>query len=459
MSTALDVWRATPLRSATQRGSATAMQTPEGSVSAFFALETFDRRLGVALYALRVINRTHSSLVCRTWVISRRGDAVLAYPAFFEVEAFSTGVTQIPLWPGDFLSFDRALAEIVGNGVHCIVEAAAPQIGKPLRGYVSLAAACALTLVLGMLALAALDAARPRISALAVPPETLAGTTVLAEYGAAGAGRLAYAVVAPDGRRLQGGRLDERSGSIPIAIPPASVPGAYTLQLVMSGPLGNATEVRVLNALVPRIRGAQIDDISVHPVVAKPGQTVDVSYRAAAQGGYVRLLDSDGTIWAQKPFSRNGLTKFVVPVEPNVRELRVLLHVTKGNSIAQSMAGIVVANLSAPAAADDSQIAGDDSNATVGTAAQENGTFEVLNRTVKSGNPIRVRIISPRNGMRLTLNDTQSHEVAGTDVGADASVVSLRAPVVSVAARYTVVAGFTDGFGQESVVQTVTIVP
>ena len=435
------------------------MQTPEGSVSAFFSLETFDRRRGVALYALRVINRTQSALVCRTWVISRYGDAMLAYPALFEVAPFSTGVTQIPLWPRDFLSFDRALAEIVGNGVHCIVEAAAPEIKKPLRSYVLPAAASLLTLVLGMAALATLGAARPRITAFVVPPETLAGTTVQAEYGASGAGRLAYAVAAPDGRRLQGGPLAVRSGSISIAIPPSAIPAAYTLQLVLSGPLGKATEVRVLNALVPRIRGAQIDDISVHPVVAKPGQTVDVSYRAAAEAGYVRLLDSDGTIWAQKPFSRNGLTEFVVPAAPNARELRVLLHVSKGNSIAQSMAGIVVANQSAPAATGDSQIAGDDATATVGTGADENGTFEVLNRTVKSGNPIRVRIISPRNGMRIALNDAQSREVTAMNVGADANVVTLRAPAVRVAARYTVVAGFTDGFGQESVVQTVTILP
>ncbi len=435
------------------------MQTPEGSVSAFFSLETFDRRRGVALYALRVINRTQSALVCRTWVISRYGDAMLAYPALFEVAPFSSGVTQIPLWPRDFLSFDRALAEIVGNGVHCIVEAAAPEIQKPLRSYVLLAAASLLTLVLGMAALATLGAARPRITAFVVPPETLAGTTVQAEYGASGAGRLAYAVAAPDGRRLQGGPLAVRSGSISIGIPPSATPAAYTLQLALSGPLGIATEVRVLNALVPRIRGAQIDDISVHPVVAKPGQTVDVSYRAAAQAGYVRLLDSDGTIWAQKPFSRNGLTEFIVPAAPNARELRVLLHVSKGNSIAQSMAGIVVANQSAPAATGDSQIAGDDATATVGTGADENGTFEVLNRTVKSGNPIRVRIISPRNGMRIALNDAQSREVTAMNVGADANVITMRAPAVRVAARYTVVAGFTDGFGQESVVQTVTILP
>ena len=44
------------------------------------------------------------------------------------------------------------------------------------------------------------------------------------------------------------------------------------------------------------------------------------------------------------------------------------------------------------------------------------------------------------------------------NVGAEADVVTLRAPAVTVPTRYTVV-GFTDGFGQESVVQPVTIPP
>ncbi len=61
--------------------------------------------------------------------------------------------------------------------------------------------------------------------------------------------------------------------------------------------------------------------------------------------------------------------------------------------------------------------------------------------------------------MRIALNDAQSREVTAMNVGADANVVTLRAPAITVAARYTVVAGFTDGFGQESVVQTVTILP
>jgi len=230
--------------------------------------------------------------------------------------------------------------------------------------------------------------------------------------------------------------------------------------MAMDGPLGSASETRILNTLSSKQQAAQIDDISVNPVVAKPGQSVDVAYSAAADGGYVRLVGSDGSIWAQEPFSRTGETRLMIPPVPDAREMRVVLHVTKGKSTAESMAGILVTNALNPARPGWAAVGGkDDPGLDAVTGSDANGAFEVTERTVRSGNPISVRILSPRNGMRIALTDAQSHEVAGTDVGADADVVTLRAPTVSVPTQYTVVATFTDGFGQESIVQPVTILP
>lgn len=448
------------LASPTRHGSGMAQQTLAGSVSAFFALESFDGRRGVATYALRVVNRTTSALICRTWVVSRTGDTVLAHPILVEVAPLSTSATQVPVWPGDFASFDRAIAEIAGDGVHCIVEAPAPPSGTPRRAYAVIAAAALGTICCVFGAAVALREALPRITAFAVPPEAIAGTTIRAEYDASGAGRLSYSVIAPDGRRLQAGVLGDLSGSIPISIPASNDPGAYTLQMAMTGPLGTVMQTRVLNALVGRVPGAaQIDAISVEPAVAEPSQTVNVAYSAAGDAGYVRLLGSDGTIWQERPFSRNGQTQFVIPPLTSLREMRVVLRVTKGGTVAQSMAGVVVAN-NRPAVNDTPQIAGDDDpDAAVAANSGANGTFEVLTPTVKSGGSIHVRILSPRNGMRIALSDSQSRELSSVAVGAEANAVTLRAPVVTAPGRYTVVASFTDGFGQESIVQSVTVAP
>jgi hypothetical protein len=460
MSTALALRAPAELDSPARCSAGMALQTLAGTVSAFFALESFDERRGVAMYALRIVNRTASALICRTWILSRNGDAALAYPVSFEVEPLTTSATQIPVWPKDFPSFDRAIAEVAGDGVHCIVEADVPLRRQVRQTYSRFALGCLAAGALALGSAAGLRASLPQIAAFAVPPEALEGTTVTAEYGASGAGRLAYSVTAPDGRRLQGGDLADRSGSIPIGIPASNQPGAFTLQMVMSGPLGTVTETRVLNAIVGKGRGsAEIQDVSIKPVVARPGQTVDVAYAASGDDGYVRLLGADGTIWEQRPFSHDGQAQLVVPAVSTPREMRVLVHVTKGRSIAQSMAGLVVVNGESKAAPVEQAIAGDDNPAAPSTSDAANGTFEVLTPTVKSGGTIRVRILSPRNGMRIALDDGQSREVAGMLAGAEADVVTLRAPAVTVPTRYTVVASFTDGFGEESVVQPVTVTP
>jgi hypothetical protein len=153
------------------------------------------------------------------------------------------------------------------------------------------------------------------------------------------------------------------------------------------------------------------------------------------------------------------MTQFTVPTVNTTREMRVVLHVTKGRSAAESSAGLLVATTVAAKPADSPQTVAGDDNPSTATDESDNGTFDVLTRTVQSGGTIRVRILSPRNAMRIALTDAQSREVTSTIVGADAESVTLKAPSVTVVARYTVVASFTDGFGQESIVQPVIIRP
>ena len=451
--------RAAHLRS----GSHAVVQTQTGSVAVLFALESYDQRQRVAVYSLRVFNDSNALLVCRVGVVSQQGDAALAYPVPLQVEPFSVKSTEVPVWLSDFDSFSHAIVEVAGGDVRCVVEAAAP-IVKPKRRFSEFTlAAAGLTFGLVTLAVAASGTVVPRIAAFAVPPMALNGTTVQAEYAATGFGTLSYAVTAPDGRRIAGGALDQRSGIVPVAIPTSHDAGAYTIQLSMQGPFGSASELRVLNA-TPKVAqavggGARVANISVNPLVAKPGQTINVAYAATGSEGYVRLLGTDGTIWAQEPFSHGGSTQLTIPALPGERELRVLLHVTRGSSTAESSAGIVVLAPAPPASVQPApQVVGDNQ---VDSAADgyANGTFQVLSPTISSGGTIRVQILSPRNGMRISLTDTQSNEVTGVNVGTDQQTVSLRAPEVRVATRYTVVASFTDGFGQESVVQPVTIAP
>jgi hypothetical protein len=446
---------------APRSGSGTAMQTAAGAVSAVFALETFDRRSGVATYSLRVLNYTTSALVCQAWAITQKGRAVLAYPVAIDVAPNSELAMQVPVVLPALPRFDRALVEVAGQDVHCLVEAAAPAGTGGNRGY-AIAATSLLTGALALGGAVGLWPSIPRIDAFAVPPQALAGTTVRAEYDVRGSGRLWYTVAAPNGKQIQGGLLTDRSGTIPISIPPSRDAGAYTVQMALSGPLGEASATRVLTTLPERPRSeAQIGSISVSPIVVRPGQTVNVAYSAVGDGGYVRLMGADGTIWGQQSFSKHGLNTFVVPPVRD-GELHLVLHVTRGHSSAQSMAGLVVATTTpatANAAPAQAIVGDDDPNAVQTTTDSANGTFDVLTKSVPSGGTIQVKVFSPRNGMRISLMDSQGHEVTGADVGAQATVVNLQAPSATVPTRYVVEASFTDGFGQETVVEPVTVVP
>jgi hypothetical protein len=453
-----------------QFGSRTAVQTATGTVAAAFVLEHYDKRLKLAAYSLRIMNSSHCVVVCRIWALDDGGYATLAYPLAIEVEPFSVKAADIAIYPNDYPSFGRAVAEVVGEGIHCAVEAAAPVYRKKHGIYPLLAAAGFATALLTASA-SAIFLSLPRISGFAAPPTATTGTTVDAEYTASGFGRLTYVVEAPDGTHTQEGVLADHTGSITIPIAASQQPGAYTLRLNMQGLFGTDRDVRVVNAVPPKVvsrSGARIMDISVNPAVAAPGQTVNVAYSAAGTDGYARLVGMDGTVWSQRPFSRSGATELVVPMIPTSREMRVVLHVTKGRSTAESSAGLLVnvGTQNTTTASQTSQSSADTTQAdsTVQASGETNdpnanGTFSLSSNTVKSGGSIHVQIISPRNGMRISLMDTQSREISGVNVGSDAQSATLQAPNVNITTRYIVEVSFVDGFGQESIVEPVTVTP
>lgn len=445
-------------------GPGSAIRTTEGTVAAMFSLTTYDKRHRVAMYALRVANESSSVLICRILAIAPNGSQALAYPATFEVEPYSLKSADVPVWLDGSVP-QRFIAEVAGRDLYCTVEAPPPDVRPRRRPIGAIAAIACILSGLAMVGVAAVGLAIPRILAFAAPPLTHPGSTTQMEYSASGMGALAYSVAAPDGKTIAGATLPAASGAFPLTIPATGHPGAYSVRLSMRGPLGNVSQLRVVNVEVARNAGPQIGAISVDPVVAAPGQTVTATYTASAGDGYLRLLDRDGTVWAQKPFSHNGVTTFSIPPVSGNREMRVLLHVTKGRGSAESSAGLVIAG-TLPAAAqggnanDMPVVAGTDGAAAVSTPADAgNGTFALARARVRSGETIDVRILSPRNGMRIALADPQSHEVSAVDVGSDADAVPLRAPAVRVPSRYTIVATFTDGFGEESVVEPITIEP
>jgi hypothetical protein len=386
-----------------QPGSRTAIQTATGSVAAIFALDAFNRRLNAAAYTLRILNNSMTALDCRVWALTQNGETLLAYPPPFEIGPYSVESREVPVILDEFDKFERAVAEITGDGVHLVVETVAPTAKKKGRPLLTSLVA-GLCLCVTTLGATAFGLSLPRIQALAAPPLVASGTVVDAEYAASGVGRLTYVVQAPNGEALQQGTLAAHSGSIPIPIPASLQSSAYTLQLTMQGPLGTDKEVRVLNAQPPEVvyrKSAQSSGVAVDPLVAK-------------------------IIAAMK----NAKLFVAAPV--------------KTTTAPQST--VVSDDVQDPAPPAD-------------TNTSANGVFAIASPKIKSGGAIHMRILSPRNGMVVTLTDMQSKEISTKPIGVDQDTVDIGVPRVSVATRYAVVMNFQDGFGQESVVQPITVTP
>ena len=435
-------------------GALGAARTAAGDIVATFVLVRYNKRRHIATYAFRVFNFSTSEVVCVVYGLTNYGTPALAFPRPIRLRPNAKRETEISFAVHGFGSFERVVAEVRSENALFTVEA--PALPQPKSVIPFMLLGLSTTLALACAMLLGFQRLPPRIVGFSLPPSALAGSTVDGEYATGGVGQLSYSVDDPNGKRLADGVLADGAGTVRFALPQTSDPAAYTVRLLITGPFGTISEARVVNAILPPkpkivvSSGAQISNIEVTPVVAHPGDLVHVKYAATASDGYVRLLDSQGTIWSQFPSSKDGNTWMRVPLFDRDRELRVLLHVRRGKSVAQSSAGLIV--LASKDAITDDPASSKDSGA-------ENGIFSIASTRVRSGGALRVRVLTPRDGLRIALTDTASNEINGIEVGLDQDQVYLRAPNVQVAGRYVVVASFRDGFGQESVVAPIVVTP
>lgn len=429
-----------------------ALRTPAGSIAALFTLLSYDRKARIAVYTLRLLNGSVNEVACVVFGLTHDGTPALVHPEPIHVAPNSKLDTEISVRVEGFGSFERVLAEVrSASGIFRIEAPPYPKFQSKVPKIIAAATSGVALLVAGAFGFMA---SVPRVSGFSLPPKAMVGTTVEAEYSASGIGRVAYSVEDPDGKAIAGGPLQYRTGTVRFAIPASHDGAAYTMRLSMIGPLGRNAETRVVNAIpLPKPRllsGANIASIEIDPIVAHPGDLVHVMYASNGDEGFLRMLDQHGTIWAQIPSSKSGNSWMRVPLFDRDREMRVSLNIKRGPSSAQSSAGmIVIASKGA---------IGEDLAAKKDTGA-ENAIFKIAKTNVKSGGTVKIKVLTPRPGLRIALADTQSHEIDGMNVGFDQPWVYLRAPDVQLAQRYVIVASFTDGFGQESVVAPLIVAP
>jgi hypothetical protein len=436
-------------------GSQAQVQTDQGRLSAFLAYAGYDRRVGTVKYALRVLNNTSAPARARL-LIDVRGVQSDAYPRTFEIAPYSMRDDLVPVRYDKTGPFDRALVEVSTHDSAFTVEAPAPPpYRRPWTAWLAPA-------VIPLAAALAIDLCAPRVLAVAAPAKAVPGTTVRVPFQASGAGTVEYDFATRDGVQLAAG-LAAHSGVLRLPIPSTGSGAPYTLHVRMRNLFASTERTATIAAAAvqrkahaaPRFDGgapgALIGDLSVAPSPVRAGNLVTVKYATQAQSGDVWLVGMDGRTWARAPLSVSGLTQLSVPQPAAGHDMRIVLHAQRGTSHAESSVALsVLPNDSSAAASPPPPPA-------QSTPPQPTVTLD--SQVVSPGDSVVVRVSGTHGDVKITVMTAAGSTVEQGSVSAEDGAISITAPSVSSVTPFYVVATYTVGVSQQSIVRRLVVTP
>ena len=440
-------------------GSRAHVQIPGGDCAAHMAYAGFDRRTRTATYALRFVNQTSCAMSARMFCVTRRGEAIPAYPLAIDIAPFSIKDTLVPVRIADVGPYDRALVEVQGGGIAFSVEAPAPPAppSRSMRLVRWGAAAAVSTIVLAVAA----AAATPRLPVLAAPSRALAGQRIDVPYVRAGLGSLQYELSTMDGRQIAAGIAGAREGVLHLTLPNSTFSTRYVLKARARGFLGEVERRAILLAMVPAVAvprvvpppagaATRIQTLGVSPSPVRAGMPLKVTYESNAVAGDVRLTDLQGRSLARASLRPDGVTWLHVPLAAAGREVNVTVRASGPRGDATSSVGVVVFPPGEAAAS---------SAGAAGVArAQGPASLTLSKETVPSGFAFAVRVSGSSGAVRVALTDAGGKVVSQRDAIPGATI-TMTAPHVRRATTYYVIATIVQGSGEQSLVRKIVVVP
>lgn len=441
-------------------GSHAQIQTQDGKIAAFLAYVGYDRRVGTAKYALRILNNTPQTAYARL-LVETRGTLMPAYPLAFEVTPFSMRDDVIPVRMDVTGPFDRAIVEVSSDTTHFVVEAAPPP--RERRAWMRWVALAVVPIALA--GTAALST--PRVIALGAPAKAFAGTSIHVPYQTAGIGAVDYDFSTRDGLQIAAG-LGTSDGVLTLPIPANGAGSPYVLRIhkrnVLADQQATATIVAIADRAPMKKPSAAapqqplIGDVSVTPSSVLAGATLTVSYASQAKTGDVYLVDQYGRTWSHAPLAAGGLSMIHVPQSAAGRDMRVVLYASSGKIHAQTSIGVSV--LASDAV---QQTAAAPSSAAPSFAAPshagETPSLTLDTHIVSAGDNIVVRVSGVHSDVRISMMTSGGVAVAQGDIPDSGSAIAIMAPSVSVASVYYIVGGFNNGNSQQTLVRRVLVTP
>jgi hypothetical protein len=436
-------------------GSQSQIRVRDGQLSAFLAYVGFDRRVGTAKYALRVLNNTPAIAFARLFV-DAKGTQVSAYPCDIEIAPYSMRDDVIPVRMDVTGPFNRAIVAVSSDDNYFTVEAPPPPRERP--NWLKWGALAMIPVFAG----GAAQAYRPRILDVSAPKKAVAGTVLQVPYQVAGVGSVEYDFQTRDGLRLAAG-LGSKSGVLNLQIPRGGAGAPYQLRVRMRNAFSHSENIATIAAVVPGTvkakpalaPGASIEDLSVTPSPVVAGKTIAIRYATQAESGEVFLVDSFGMTWAHAPMSVTGSTQLSVPQAAAGKDMRVVLHVQRGKAHAESSVGVAVM----PSQQTVAQTTTEPTAAPAATAQPAAApTLTLSSQVVSPGDTVTASISGVHSDVRITLMSSGGATLAQGDAE-DGTGVTLNAPNVSTPTTFFVVATLTNGVAQQSIVKRLVVTP
>lgn len=437
-------------------GSQSQVQTANGRLSAFLGFAGYDRKVGVAKYALRVLNNTRFPAHARLF-IEVRGVQQDAYPLSFQIAPFSMRDDMVPVRFDTTGPYDRAIVEVLSEETRFTVDAPPPPPQKQ-NWYKWIAAGLIPAFVAG-----GMFAATPRVLAVAAPAKAVVGSTIRVPFQVSGNGSVEYDFSTREGVQIAAG-LAQRSDVLHLPIPANGAGAPYTLHVRMRNAFLASERAATIAAIgAPRTVHAVarrdtadastlISDLAVTPSPVHAGTLLSVKYATAAQTGDVWLLGMDGRTWARAPLSPSGMTQLTVPQAAAGRDMRVVLHAQRGKAHAETAVGVSVlpatqdANLNQPPQP-------------TAPSKAEAPALTLDSQVVSPGDNVVVRVSGARGDVKITLMTAGGTTVEQGSVSESDGAISISAPAVTSVTNFYVVATYTQGVSEQSIVKRLVVTP
>ncbi len=472
---------ATPVR----RGAGSMLSIPIGNIAGDFRALSLNRRRRSATYELMVANETHGPLATFTYAVSRTrpGDA-MTWNAITVPPLSSIAITVDFSLPKRGIR-QRVVAELHAIDAHLTLEADPPKVHP--QGIARRFAIVATGFLLFSLGAGAYAAGRPQVVALAAPAEVAAGKPFSVAYALGPLGNAEYTVETPDGVEIRHGLLPAREGAFDLNLPAKAVTSGYDLRLVARNRLGDSVRIAHIVALAPQFAGgpggrrARIYKAALQQDEVRGGEPIVIDYKASAASGTIKLLDQDGTVRAEALLNHRGNSILIAPYVEADQDFRVVLLANRGHSRAESSLALRI--LRTPLPASDFASTGSPGNvaaladpaeppsdaavqpgesaappiAAAVPGSKTTGPIAVPTVDFIAGSSIPVQIVHPEKSLRISLVSPLGEEVAGVDVATGQQSLSFPAPQVATATKYMIVATYSRGYEQETVIRPIVV--